>query len=144
MNNFLRLASSRKMWPFFISIIILDLTDQLQILYIWYLVVLLRLLIDLGLVELEHLIYPRLFTGFCNAGLLHQHKSYGILDQLFGIIESFLRNRKLQVVLNGKLSQEEVSQHSILDSTLFLMYINDFPDDCICNIVTVSILMILL
>ena len=25
-------------------------------------------------------------------------------------------------------------QYSILDSTLFLIYINDLPDDCICNI----------
>ena len=25
-------------------------------------------------------------------------------------------------------------QHSILDCILFLIYINDLPDDCICNI----------
>ena len=30
--------------------------------------------------------------------------------------------------------KNEVHQHSILDSTLFLLYINDLSDDCICNI----------
>ena len=44
----------------------------------------------------------------------------------------------------GSCHKNEVSQHSILDSILFLIYINDFPDDCICNIATVSIMMILL
>ena len=47
-----------------------------------YLIVLLRLLINLELVELQR------------------------LDHVFDPIESFLRNRKLEVVLNGKLSQE--------------------------------------
>ena len=59
--------------------------------------------------------------------------------QVFGLISSFLRNRCLQVVLNGKSLQEypvntEVRQGSILGPTLFLPYINGYPDDVICNI----------
>ena len=43
------------------------------------------------------------------------------------------------MVLIGKSSQEysvnaAVTQSFILGSTLFLQYINDFPDDVICNI----------
>ena len=74
-----------------------------------------------------------------HAGLLHKWKSYRISGQIFSLISSFVSNRCLQVVLDGNSSQEfplnaGVSQGSILGPTLSLLYINDLPDDVICNI----------
>ena len=59
-------------------------------------------------------------------------------DQIFVLISSFLKNRRLCVVLDGKSSQYPVNtgvpHASILGPTLFLLYINDLPDYVICNI----------
>ena len=79
------------------------------------------------------------FDRVWHAGLLHKLKSYGISGQIVGLISSFLSNRQLRVVLDGKSSQEYpvnagVPQGSILGPTLFLLYINELPDDVICNI----------
>ena len=59
--------------------------------------------------------------------------------QIFRLISSFLCNRQLQVLLNGKFSQEypvnaRVPQESIFGPPFFLLYINGHPDNVICNI----------
>ena len=63
------------------------------------------------------------FDRVWQAVFLHKLKFYGISGQLFGLISSFLSNRWLLVVLDGKSSQEYpvnagVPQGSILGPTI--------------------------
>ena len=79
------------------------------------------------------------FDRVWHAGLLHKLRSYGISDQIFGLISSFFSNRRLRVVLDRKSLQEYpvdagVPQTSILGLISFLIYNNHFSDDVFCNI----------
>ena len=77
-----------------------------------------------------------------HVSLPHKHKSLMkfLVIYLFRLVSSFLSNRWLRVVLGGKSSQEYpvyagVAQGFILGPKLFLLlYMNDLPDDVICDI----------
>ena len=64
------------------------------------------------------------------------NKFYEIPGQIFDLIWSFLSNRRHRVVLAGKEYPVNpgVPEDSILGPGLFPPYINDLPDDVICNI----------
>ena len=80
---------------FLISIMVLGLLDQLQIFSQLHLIELLGLLTGLGLLELWHLIYPRLLTGFgmlvffTNLSLMEFQVRYLPLFLLFSVIDDF-------------------------------------------------------
>ena len=67
------------------------------------------------------------FNRVWHADLLHKLKSYRILRQVFDLISSFLSNRQLQGVLDGKSSHEYsvnagVPQSSNLGAILHFSY----------------------
>ena len=77
---------------FLISSMVLGLLDHLQIFSQLYLIELLGLLTVLGLLELCHLIYPRLLAGlvfFTNLSLMEFKVRYLALFLLFSVIDDF-------------------------------------------------------
>ena len=87
------------------------------------------------------------FDRVWHAGLLHKLKSYGISGPIFGLISSFLSNRQLRVVLDGKSAQEYpvnagVPQGSILGPTL--SYYTSMTFLMMLSVILPSMLMILL
>ena len=76
------------------------------------------------------------FDRVWHADLLHKLKCYGISGQIFCLISSVLSNRRLQVVRDGKSSQEYTvnAAGTILGLILFLLYMNDLSGDVICDI----------
>ena len=84
------------------------------------------------------------FDWVWHTGLLHKLKSYRISGQTFGLISSFLSNRRFRVVLDRKSWKgypinAGVSQGSILGPTVFLLYISHLSDDdVICDITVYS------
>ena len=80
---------------FLISSMVLGLLDQLLIFLQLYLIELLGLLTGLGLLEMWHLIYPRLLTGFgmlvlfTNLSLMEYQVRYLALFLLFSVTDDF-------------------------------------------------------
>ena len=83
------------------------------------------------------------FNRVCHADRLHKLNSYRISGQIFRLISSFLSNRQLQMVLDGKSSQEYLvnagaPQGSILGPTTLMTFL------MILSVILLSLLMILL
>ena len=65
---------------------------------------------------------PNAFDRVWHAGLLHKLKSDGISDQIFGLISSFLTNRRLRMALDGKPSQEYPVNARVLKAPFLVLH----------------------
>ena len=119
---------------------VLVLLDQLQIFSQLYLMELLGLSTSRGLLELLHLIYPRLLTGFgilvffTNLSLIEFQVRYLALFLLLSVIDGFewflieSSHKDIQLMLEFLKAPFLVLHFSSYT------YINDLLDDVICNI----------
>ena len=118
---------------FLISSVVLGLFDQLQIFLQLYLKELLRLLTGLGLIELQHLIYARLLTGF---GMLVFFTNLSVMEFQVRYFTLFLFS---SVINSFEWFWMEVFTELHFWSYTFSANNNDLLDDVICDVASMLI-----
>ena len=89
--------------------------------------------------DVIYLDFQKAFDTVPHYRLMKKLDAYGIKNSLLLWIKDFLDGRWQQVVLNGSASKaimvsSGVPQGSVLGPLLFLLYVNDIPEQVKCNI----------
>ena len=77
-----------------------------------------------------YLDFMRAFDTVPHKRLIYKVRMNGISPSILRWIEGFLTGRKQQVCVNGSMSKwADVSSHSGIPQGLFVIYINDLPNE---------------